>query len=93
VRSDGVVAADGASTVTVDGGTTTLRVADDGPGIPDDQKEEVFGRGDWTPTSPSGFGLYFVDTMVSRYGGSVWAEDNDPRGTVFVAELPTADEP
>jgi PAS domain S-box-containing protein len=80
-------------TVTVDGGTTTLRVADDGPGIPDDIKEEVFGRGDWTPTSPSGFGLYFVDTMVSRYGGSVWAEDNDPRGTVFVAELPTANEP
>ena len=29
-----------------------------------------------------------VETLVDRYGGRLWVEDNEPSGTMFVAELP-----
>lgn len=77
--------------VTTGDQTATIRVADDGPGVPDDRKEEIFRQGESGPnTSTGGFGLFFVKTMVNRYGGTVWVEDNDPRGAVFVIELPEA---
>lgn len=73
--------------------TVTVRVADDGIGIADDRKEAIFERGETKRdgSGGSGFGLYFVDTMVSTYGGDVHVEDNDPTGAVFVIELPAAD--
>ncbi|WP_282351082.1 sensor histidine kinase [Haloferax volcanii] len=65
-----------------------VRIADNGPGIPDDRKEVVFGRGEKGLESPgTGLGLYLVDTIVSGYGGDVWVEDNEPRGAVFVVRL------
>ncbi|EMA06220.1 histidine kinase N-terminal 7TM domain-containing protein [Haloferax denitrificans] len=65
-----------------------VRIADNGPGVPDERKEEVFGRGEKGLESPgTGLGLYLVDTIVSGYGGDVWVEDNDPRGAVFVVRL------
>ncbi|MCT9096230.1 PAS domain-containing sensor histidine kinase [Haloarchaeobius sp. HME9146] len=70
----------------------TVRVADDGPGIPDSRKELVFGRGEHGVDSPgTGIGLYLVDKLVHGYDGTVRIEDNEPRGTVFVVELPIAD--
>jgi len=84
-------------TVTVDveetAETVVVRVADDGPGIPDDQKGAVFGRGESGLESPgTGIGLYLVDTIVETYGGDVWVEDNDPRGTVVCVRLPKAED-
>ncbi|POG54352.1 histidine kinase N-terminal 7TM domain-containing protein [Haloferax marisrubri] len=68
-----------------------VRIADNGPGIPDERKEEVFGRGEKGLESPgTGLGLYLVDTIVSGYGGDVWVEDNEPRGAVFVVRLQRA---
>jgi signal transduction histidine kinase len=67
-----------------------IRVADDGPGVPDERKRAVFGRGEKGLESPgSGVGLYLVDSLVDGYGGEVRIEDNDPRGAVFVVRLPT----
>jgi PAS domain S-box-containing protein len=69
-----------------------IRVADDGPGIPDDKKDVVFGKGERGLGSPgTGIGLYLVRTLVTQYGGSVRVEDNEPTGSVFVVELPRAD--
>ncbi|WP_338739299.1 PAS domain S-box protein [Haloplanus salilacus] len=66
-----------------------IRVADNGPGIPDDQKEQIFEEGEKSFDSEgTGLGLYLVRTLVNRYGGTVWVEDNDPDGSVFVVELP-----
>lgn len=66
-----------------------LRVADDGPGVPEPVRDELFDRGELgEQSSGTGIGLYIVETLVRRYGGSVWIEDNEPRGTVFVVELP-----
>jgi signal transduction histidine kinase len=71
--------------------TVVIRIADDGPGIPDERKSDVFGKGETGLESEgSGMGLYLVETLVDRYGGDVWVEDNEPRGAVFVIELPRA---
>lgn len=68
-----------------------VRVADNGPGIPDDRTEEIFepdvGSGD---TSTSGLGLYLVGSLINRFGGDLWVEDNEPRGSVFAFTLETA---
>jgi signal transduction histidine kinase len=75
--------------VTENKETVTVHIADNGPGIPDSQKEAVFGKGEHGLKSPgTGMGLYLVDTLVTSYGGEVWIEDNDPEGAVFLVELP-----
>lgn len=62
--------------VQVDDQTVSVRVADNGPGVPDSQKDEIFGRGEMGLQSPgSGIGLYLVDTLVEMYGGEVHIED------------------
>jgi len=66
--------------------TVVVRIADDGPGVPDDSKETVFRRGNRGLKGSdigSGFGLFFVDAMMDQYGGAVSVADNDPRGAVF----------
>jgi PAS domain S-box-containing protein len=69
-----------------------VRVADDGPGIPETMRESLFGRGEKGVDSPgTGMGLYLVDRLVDGYGGDVAVEPNDPRGTVFVVTIPVGD--
>ncbi|ARS88850.1 sensor histidine kinase [Natrarchaeobaculum aegyptiacum] len=72
--------------------TVTIEVADNGPGVPDDQKAAIFGRGEkGLESAGTGLGLYLVQTLIDRYDGEVRVEDNEPRGAVFVVELPVAD--
>ncbi|WP_338727395.1 GAF domain-containing protein [Haladaptatus sp. DJG-WS-42] len=70
--------------------TVSVRIADNGRGIPDEQKDTIFRRGESgrTHATNAGFGLYFVGSMVESYDGNVWIEDNTPQGAVFVIELP-----
>ncbi|WP_348613651.1 histidine kinase N-terminal 7TM domain-containing protein [Halobaculum rarum] len=69
--------------------TVRYRIADNGPGISDNQKEQIFGKGEKGLDSPgSGIGLYLVHLLTEHFGGDVWVEDNDPNGSVFVVELP-----
>ncbi|SDZ87118.1 PAS domain S-box-containing protein [Haloplanus vescus] len=77
---------------TVRDDSVEVRIADNGPGIADDNKELIFGKGEHDLDSPgTGIGLYLVDTLVTQYGGEVWVEDNEPTGAVFVVELPRVD--
>ena len=76
---------------TVEDDTVTVRVADNGPGVSEKHKAEIFGRGNQGLESEgTGIGLYLVKTLVSRYGGTVSVEDNDPIGAVFIVELQLA---
>jgi PAS domain S-box-containing protein len=69
-----------------------VRVADDGPGIPPEREKEVFGKGEkGLDSTGTGLGLYLVESLVDQYGGEVWIESNDPRGTVVVVELQVAE--
>jgi signal transduction histidine kinase len=78
--------------VMVNDETLTVSVADNGPGISDGHKEEIFGKGDKGLDSPgTGIGLYLVQTLVNQYGGNVYVEDNSPEGAVFMVELPMID--
>lgn len=73
---------------TVDEETVNVQIADNGPGVSDMLKDEIFGRGNQgLETEGTGVGLYLVKTLVDRYGGDVWVEDNDPEGAVFIIEL------
>jgi len=79
-------------TCTEQGDTVHIRFADNGPGIPDDRKESIFGKGEkGLESGGSGIGLYLVATLTEQFGGQVWVEDNEPKGAVFVVELRTAD--
>jgi PAS domain S-box-containing protein len=69
--------------------TVVVRIEDNGPGVPDDQKNEIFGKDEkGLDSSGTGLGLYLVQHLVTQYDGEVWVEDNTPEGAVFVVELP-----
>lgn len=69
-----------------------VHIADNGPGIPDDQKATIFEEEQiGLDSDGTGLGLYLVETLVSRYGGQVRVLDNDPEGAIFVLRLPLVD--
>lgn len=74
-----------------------IDVADNGPGIPDDQKPaalEPFVRGQpgRTMDSHSGFGLglSIVRTLVEHHDGTVQLLDREPRGLIVRLRFPIA---
>lgn len=72
--------------------TVAVCVEDNGPGIPDEYKEQYFGPGEQDEDSVGqGIGLYLVDTLVDRYGGVVRVSDSEPRGAEFTVELQRPD--
>jgi PAS domain S-box-containing protein len=73
-------------------GHVDVRIADDGPGIAESLKDRMFDQGEkGLDSGGSGIGLYLVDKLVTEFDGEVWAEDNEPRGTVFTVRLPVAE--
>ncbi|WP_276258271.1 ATP-binding protein [Haloglomus litoreum] len=69
------------------------RIADNGPGIPDEQKRAVLEEGySEQADGGHGFGLFFVRTMMDAYDGTVRIEDANPRGAVFVLTFERATE-
>lgn len=67
-----------------------VHVEDNGRGVPDEQKTEIFAKGESRLDSEgTGIGLYLVRTLVEGYGGDISVRDNDPEGSVFTIELPT----
>ncbi|WP_225335668.1 sensor histidine kinase [Halomicrobium urmianum] len=69
-----------------------LRVADDGPGLPDNERRAI-ERGHENPLEHgSGLGLWAVRWGVTRMGGALSIRDRDPRGTVAEVRLPAPTE-
>ena len=65
-----------------------VAVEDTGPGVPDDQKQEIFHRYEQKKRGVGeGLGLYLVQVLIERYGGRIWVEDRLPgypeRGAAF----------
>jgi len=65
-----------------------IKVADTGPGIPDDRKERLFIPYFSTKGSGRGLGLAIVHNIIREHGGAIRIEHNEPTGAVFVIELP-----
>jgi len=71
-----------------------IEFTDYGPGMPDEQKSQIFRR-DGTPADQlegKGLGLILVDRYIADLGGRIWVEDRiskDPsKGSKFVILLP-----
>ncbi len=67
-----------------------LSVADEGPGIPEGERESVFApfrrlAGD---KPGAGLGLAIVREVAQRHGGRVWVEPGTRQGAMLVLELP-----
>lgn len=76
-----------------------LRIADDGPGIPDGDKARVlepFVRLDEARTRDrggTGLGLAIVDEIVRAHHGVMHLSDNTPTGLVVTVDLPSSHAP
>lgn len=75
----------------------TIRVRDNGPGIPGSELKRIFKRfyrmhGPLaTRVKGMGLGLFIVRSVARRHGGRAWAESAGPgRGSTFVLQLPLA---
>lgn len=74
-------------------GAVFIRVRDDGPGIPKDQKElifEPFYRVDKSRSRQmggAGLGLATVKAIVDKHGGTVTVEDAPGGGSIFTIRL------
>lgn len=75
----------------VDAGMVDIRVADDGPGIPEMERRVLIEGEEIQPLyHGSGFGLWLVNVLVLHSDGTLSVAENDPRGTVVTMRFPTA---
>src|SRR5262249_35119322 len=63
-------------------------VSDDGPGLNDQQRAQLFVPGFTTKTNGSGLGLTIVERIVSDHQGTIEVESAPGSGTSFVIQLP-----
>ncbi len=70
----------------------TLKVSDNGCGIPAEDKPRLFEPYFSTKKSGTGLGLAIVSTIISDHNGYIRVRDNVPRGTLFIVELPITSE-
>ncbi|MDX1510809.1 MAG: PAS domain-containing sensor histidine kinase [Nitriliruptorales bacterium] len=77
--------------VELDTGRARIAIADDGRGVPEEERLKIF---DWTHRSSTsvgfGLGLAMSRQIVEAHGGTIWVEDNHPRGARFLFTLPLA---
>jgi len=67
-----------------------IEVADDGPGVPQDDLARVFNPFFTTkgPGEGRGLGLSVAHSVVAEHEGRLWAENRPGGGAMFVMELP-----
>jgi two-component system sensor histidine kinase DctS len=74
-------------------GWLEFSVADCGPGIPDEVKQQLFTPFFTTKAEGMGLGLSLCRTVVEQHGGFLGFEPNMPQGTIFRFTLPTGPGP
>lgn len=70
-------------TITVGDLPEGFYVADDGPGIPEDQQDRVFDSGFSTTENGTGFGLAIVKQIAEAHGWTVSVTDSEAGGARF----------
>jgi two-component system phosphate regulon sensor histidine kinase PhoR len=71
-----------------------LLIADQGVGIPDAEKQNIFtkfyriGNEETRRTKGTGLGLFIVKYIVEEHSGKISVFDNKPAGSIFRVELP-----
>jgi signal transduction histidine kinase len=81
--------------VTREGDEAVLSVEDDGPGIPEDLREQIFGRfvrgagpADRAAGAGTGLGLAIVRSVAGAHGGSVEAGSSRSGGARLTVRMP-----
>ena len=80
--------------VREDGPWVTLTVADDGPGVPEGERLQVFERfarlqeGRERDKGGTGLGLSLTKRIVESHGGTIRVESSESGGALFVVLLP-----
>lgn len=72
-------------------GATFVSVADDGPGVPPEDRDRIFGTGISTKVAPAGargIGLALVRRVARRRGGDVTVGESPSGGALFQVRLP-----
>jgi signal transduction histidine kinase len=78
-------------------GSLLFEVADQGIGIPDKEKTQIFekfyrvGNEEIRQTKGTGLGLYIVEQIVKAHHGAITVLNNEPKGTIFRIEIPVGD--
>jgi signal transduction histidine kinase len=69
--------------------SVVIEVTDEGPGIPEENRERIF-QADFStkPSRGTGLGLSTVSAICQRYGASISFSNRAPRGTTFRLEFP-----
>lgn len=78
---------------TAQGGWVEVQVSDNGPGIAPELHERIFDfsfSGRQAHAGKLGFGLWWVKTLMARFGGSVAVDSDGQHGTTFTLWLPVA---
>ena len=78
--------------VRYDGGSVSLRVSDEGTGIPLEIRDRLFDPFFTTKPGGSGLGLAVVHRAIEAHRGMVFL-DSGPRGTMFTVILPRVQTP
>lgn len=65
-----------------------VTVKDNGHGIPDDLKKDLFKPFITTKKKGTGLGLVFSRKMITKMNGTIEAESNAPKGTTMIITLP-----
>lgn len=91
-----VAAIDGDGSITIEScynqelKMATITVADTGHGIAAEDRPRLFEPYFSTKKSGTGLGLAIVNTIISDHHGFIRSKDNQPKGTIFVIELPVS---
>ena len=65
-----------------------IKVADEGTGIREEDKDKLFLPYFSTKKEGMGLGLAIVSSIISKHRGYIRVKDNEPIGTQFIIELP-----
>jgi signal transduction histidine kinase len=68
-----------------------VAVRDSGPGIDPESLDRVFEAFYTTKSGGMGMGLSICRSIIDAHGGRLWAEANEPGGTIFQFTVPSAE--
>jgi signal transduction histidine kinase len=97
IIDNAIIYANGCPIVTIKtenvAGSMIISISDNGPGIPDDEKELVFKKGyrihnGKSKTEGFGMGLYLAKTLIHKQGGGLSLFSEGSNGSKFIISLP-----
>ncbi|HKZ68391.1 MAG TPA: sensor histidine kinase, partial [Chitinophagaceae bacterium] len=82
-----------AATLKITDSVLQLEIADEGPGIPDEEKKKIFtkfyriGSEAIRKTKGTGLGLYLCSKIADDHNADILVTNNTPHGSIFVVQF------